>query len=476
MTLSIISNPHISSLYTLTGSQTADLAKIPDLLTHFTQHGAIPEKNRPQLSNRHIVNLSDRLQQLRNSVIEYSKLCFFWKIIGIFSGTFWNYQRLQRTLPFIINQVDALVLKIMPKTPPPPNGSVAPGRVNQPPQVVNAPVTPSPSKPTVQPHVYPSPPPAAAKQPAKPPVAPVTPSKPQAQPYSPPTPPTPPSPQTPAIVPKLPRSVAERIARKITLLNRAIELLNEQLQGHRGQILRDPSKLDPDIKAALKAEDFFQKAKEKLANGYDAPLPRWYHATSDKIIDPLTNKPVWNHALNKCEWQPPGKDYNAVTKIIRAQELVQSPAPTGLGVYLSSCDETAMYGPWTFAIDESVLADTEGHFFPAEKTNKHTRMHPAMWVRVLSNIPINTDSVAFMIASAERVDDLRQKVLTPTNFKVDVLSREEANQIYFYLEMADTVRLCPSNRWTPHYADPCNRVHHYEAPDNMKNRSWPRFK
>lgn len=412
--ISIIKDPNIGSLYTITGNQVAELTKVPNILNCLTQNGTTPERNRPHLTNRHLVNLNNRLHQLRDSVSDYSNLCFFWKIIGIFSGTFWNYQRLQRSLSFIIKQVDTIVRKIIPQNPPTSSGGTS-----------TRPVNPA-SKFTI---------------------APVNQYNPPAQPYS------PPSPLSPALPKQPPKfyTPAERIQRKIKLIDAAQGLVSEQLQGHRAQFQNDPSKLDKDIRAAFKADEFFRKTKEKLVQGIDAPLPRWFHATGNRFV------------------------YDSAKAIINQKQLVQSGAYAGFGVYLSTCDESANYGPWTFAIDESVLEGSEGYFFPAEGQHSPGFMYPALWVRVLKNIPITTDSVAFMVANANRVDELRQNILTPTNFNVDILTREEAKQVYYYLELADCTRECPSNLWEPNTADPDKRIHRHELPDNMRNRSWPRL-
>lgn len=421
MTLSLIKNTGIGSLYTITESQTAELAKIPDFLTIFTQNGSMPEKYRPQLSNRHIVNLGNGLYQLHNSVIEYSNLCFFWKIIGIFSGTFWNYKRLRRSLSIIIKQVDAILHKIIPSNPLP---------ISSPPKVgvVPTPLAQSFKLPqnTYKPQTYP-----IIVQPSPAP-------KPRSAPVL----------QQPPVS----NTIQERIQRKVKLIDAANVLLTEQLQGHRAQIQADPTKLPANIKAALKAEEFFQKTIIKLQIGIDAPLPRWFHSTGGKpVVQPNTL-------------------YDSARNIIKQKFLKQTEAFAGPGVYLSTCDEWKDYGPWTFAIDEKELEDTEGYFFPGSGVYSPEYMYLPLWVRVIKNISINMETVAFMVTNEERVDELREKILATTDLKVDVLTREEAKQIYYYLELADKRRECPSKRWKPNTDDP-----EYELPENMRNSSWPRL-
>lgn len=452
--LSVIRDSSINSLYSVSWGQVSEINQIPELFDRHVTKNLQDEAKRQRhgLSNRNIINLSSRLHQLHESVLDYSNLCFIWKIIGIFSGTLWNYLRLRNTLPQIMRIVDGAARHIKSNnnggnSPAPSNGINSPAPSNfvptapplnpwYSPSVPSNPVpTPPPQNPWFSPNAWNSP--TLIIKPPRP---------------SPSPPPTPAAPKEP---PKF-LSRTERIANKVTLISKASELVTDVVKNHRGST--SPQNLHKDIQTALKADKYFTETLSKLNQNIDVPLPRWFHATGP------------------CGSRYRDPEFQSVTSIIQNGRLVQSQAPAGYGVYFSTCDESHLYGPWTFAIDEKELEGSEGYFFPAEGHPAPGFMYAALWVRVLKDIPITSETVAFMVANAGKVDELRSKVLVPNNFNVDVMTREEARTIYMYLEIADAKRAKPSNIWEPNTEDTSNRIHYYDLPDNMRHSGWPRLR
>lgn len=123
--INIVANINIGSLFQLTCRDISDICDIPVLFKmHQIGLNGIPcqKARHPLLSNRLICGLHERLNKLHTSVLAYSKLSIFWKIIGIFSGTFFKYKRLQRCLAGVIAHVNAVALQLLPVLPlkPPP--------------------------------------------------------------------------------------------------------------------------------------------------------------------------------------------------------------------------------------------------------------------------------------------------------------------------------------------------------------------
>ena len=124
------------------------------------------------------------------------------------------------------------------------------------------------------------------------------------------------------------------------------------------------------------AYDFLRTVMAKLEQGKNAPLPLWFHATStEKNVD----------------------------GIYGGGEVKQHNAARGYGSFVSSNWET-MYGDFVFALDfSSDLSSFPGHWFNSlqaairDPYKKVARYVTSVWVRVENNIPINDDTLSFVI-------------------------------------------------------------------------------
>lgn len=419
MNIDKINNSTIISVYVIDRQKVAEICRIPHQLFQPTGLSAFQGK----LALSKIVDLNKRLHQLNDSVKEYGGLCFFWKIIGIFTGTFWNYKRLKSSLEFVIAYVDDVAKRLIAK-PTSESATVKDLHTLQLPKSSVQPVVSSvllaPATATTQPISIDSTK-CALVQPSLPP------------------------PKDPSAARKF---TLERIKGKIKIITAAKQLV----EGH----LANPAKFTKDVEGTLgiplhiqtahKANEFFAKAMAALKNGEDTPLPRWFHATGKK--------------------DPDNEPYRSVRRIIDTKKLKVNQALWGSGVYLSTCDEHKHYGLWTFAFDDKALENTSGHFHPAESSKSTGFVHPAIYARLDKDLPVSEDSIAFMISDNGREDALRTNVLQPSGFNVNVFNRDEARAIYMYLELADQERQAPSDEWMRDY----KRKGRF--PTNMKPEAW----
>ena len=180
--------------------------------------------------------------------------------------------------------------------------------------------------------------------------------------------------------------------------------------------------------------DYFEKALSKLQMGQNVPLPDYFHATRAGL-----------------------------ESIIASQTILQSETGyTGPGAYVSCNNEGNLgFGSHTFAIDESVLVDTQAIFRTGR--NPNTNVFFSLWASVLKDIPISDDAIAFIDTSASDIPYV-QSLLDAQNLKIEVIDRDTAEEILTIFDLTTKRRELPSFYWEKY------RENDY-LPQNMYRRS-----
>ena len=126
---------------------------------------------------------------------------------------------------------------------------------------------------------------------------------------------------------------------------------------------------------------FLKKWQKRIAKRERTALPFWFHATPDE---------------------------QRVYSILNSSLIKQNQAVRGFGAYVSSSDEAGQvigYGRYTFAVDQDFIEDKPAAFFVPnpEDTLSGWILNrvsgwkcPSIWVRVESDIPINTRSISYI--------------------------------------------------------------------------------
>lgn len=178
---------------------------------------------------------------------------------------------------------------------------------------------------------------------------------------------------------------------------------------------------------ALKVQSYFEHRRDQLDQGINVPMPDFYHCT---------------------------RTFKDMTNIINDQ-FIKTTCPVsreGRGAFISSKIEWQQFGKYAFAIDQSAIANTQGHCFKPWG-RKFPDGPNTLWVGVHDEITIIPDSVAYVILSeaSEKVRDQEaaslQPILSKAGLKVDVFDRFASDLICDILNEADSARELPSPHW-----------------------------
>lgn len=171
-----------------------------------------------------------------------------------------------------------------------------------------------------------------------------------------------------------------------------------------------------------KVNDYFLDALGKLQKGQNIPLPNFYHSTP------------------KTEF---------VASIIKSGKIKPNLAPAGYGACLSTNDEAVdpRFGPYTFAIDQSHLVDSEGYFFTRPSNAKGR--YVSLTVCLQQNIQINDRTVPFLSTDESRVKELQEQIKA-LGLNVSVHDRATSDAIRHIFEMVNPKRDFPSINWRWH--------------------------
>jgi hypothetical protein len=143
-----------------------------------------------------------------------------------------------------------------------------------------------------------------------------------------------------------------------------------------------------------KVISFFANARKKLEEGYNTPLPYYYHAT---------------------------KTVKSLESIINSKLIIQNQAPRGFGAYISTQDEggdildplSDNYGPYTIALDfkaiprfpmESIAPVT---IYRGLKNEQFTdrccpNSNKRQWLKIKSDIELSPKNVAMIIYDTKK--------------------------------------------------------------------------
>lgn len=185
------------------------------------------------------------------------------------------------------------------------------------------------------------------------------------------------------------------------------------------------------VKAAQKIMRYFTKALERLNQGKNVILPRYFHSTKDQSIH----------------------------KIFKSRTLKQSPAPKGYGVFVSTNDEGRFYGDFTFGINEDTIKNTKAHYFHGLFGGNQGNHKPSLWICLKADVPIIPGSIGCIITT--RVDQV-SKVVSKYGFNfrsfeegddaeladndVPVFSPLEGTIMRNYVDLLDDKRQLPE-KW-----------------------------
>jgi cardiolipin synthase len=183
-----------------------------------------------------------------------------------------------------------------------------------------------------------------------------------------------------------------------------------------------------------KVSDYFHKTLAKLQQGIDVPLPDFFHATRAGL-----------------------------ESIIQTRTIRQSTSgAAGPGTYMSCNNEGHIgYGPYAFAIDESILVNTQAKFFTGRQPNGD--VYFSLWAAVLKDIPILEETIAYIDTASNDVECVTALVKAQ-NLNIEVIDRSISDSIRRIFDLSTKRRETPSFSWSKLRSDDY-------LPKNMYPRS-----
>lgn len=180
--------------------------------------------------------------------------------------------------------------------------------------------------------------------------------------------------------------------------------------------------------------DYFQKTLAKLQKGLNVPLPDFFHATRAGLESILQTKTI-RQSINGA---------------------------AGPGTYMSCNNEGHNgYGPYAFAIDESILVNTQAKFFTGRQPNGD--VYFSLWAAVLKDIPIQEETIAYIDTASNDVERVTALVVAQ-NLNIEVMDRSISDSIRRIFDLSTKRRETPSFGWSK------LRIDDY-LPKNMYPRS-----
>lgn len=166
-----------------------------------------------------------------------------------------------------------------------------------------------------------------------------------------------------------------------------------------------------------KVSDYFNKTLAKLQHGINVPLPDFFHATRAGL-----------------------------ESIIQTKTIRQSTSGVaGPGTYMSCNNEGHFgYGPYAFAIDESILVNTQAKFFTGRQPNGD--VYFSLWAAVLKDIPILEDTIAYIDTASNDVERVTALVKAQ-NLNIEVIDRSVSDNIRLIFDLSTKRRETPSFGW-----------------------------
>ena len=191
----------------------------------------------------------------------------------------------------------------------------------------------------------------------------------------------------------------------------------KQLVGKSLALMEDYKESNENVKEAF---NFLKKVQKRLKKGENPPLPLWFHAT---------------------------RTINSFVSINKSKEIRQHNAGMGYGAYVSSNWEQP-YGDFVFALDLTSQPFISGSYFGgrsapfpanlygiAQRINNHCNSFivnfiNSLWVRLEENIPVNDDTLSFVIVRDKNVS--RNWRLRKYNRKYLTFETYEAIRLAFH--------------------------------------------
>jgi phospholipase D-like protein len=167
-----------------------------------------------------------------------------------------------------------------------------------------------------------------------------------------------------------------------------------------------------------RVSDYFHKTLAKLQQGINVPLPDFFHATRAGL-----------------------------ESIIQTKTIRQSTSgAAGPGTYISCNNEGQIgYGPYAFAIDESILVNTQAKFFTGRQPNGD--VYFSLWAAVLKDIPTLEDNIAYIDTASNDVERVTELVKAQ-NLHIEVMDRSISDSIRRIFDLSTKRRETPSFGWS----------------------------
>jgi len=136
--------------------------------------------------------------------------------------------------------------------------------------------------------------------------------------------------------------------------------------------------------------------QSELAKGNNVSLPTYYHSTREQNI----------------------------SAILKDGHIQVAEANFGVGVYVSSSDETANYGPFTIALNADCIEDQPAQYCPCPsyhiKKIRAWNYDQVRWIKLNDNIPLSKENVVYIIASADDLPRLKEHIAKNSLELVDI--------------------------------------------------------
>lgn len=165
----------------------------------------------------------------------------------------------------------------------------------------------------------------------------------------------------------------------------------------------------------LQVELFFRRTFRKFIKHGNAPLPMWFHATTD------TKKKL----NSKANYEPTESEKTPFKSMVNTRTLnITSDGTVAKGAYISSNDEK-IFGTITFAFDNDAVKDKEAEIF---HPGYNPTYPPPIYAAIKAPIKITKKKVAY-IAADEGVYKYAEDVLKINNCKIPLISRKASDRI-----------------------------------------------
>lgn len=164
----------------------------------------------------------------------------------------------------------------------------------------------------------------------------------------------------------------------------------------------------------------------------------------------LSSIPRYYHSTGRHAHDQDGAGAMRVAKdIIEDKKIKASNGSVGYGAFVSTNDESELYGAITFAFTSDVVEKNEADYFIAPQARcsiKEENKYQSTWVQVKSDLEFEEKNIAWIIVDEQYIEDAKDKFSSSCT----VISRKVANLVRHSLDSAQGKKFEKPENWKVH--------------------------